>query len=241
MKIAVCDEDEKSRIELAKMIKKKKPDAEIRTFASGKDLLEAGEYFEICFLDVVMKNISGIEVARQFRKQQKEQGKEKSRIVFVTDDRKHMEEAFEVNAYHYLLKPVDEEKISSIIEGACQEILASGRTDIKYIVLKCCGVTKKLLMQDILFVESNNKKVIFHTKDRKIETYGKMEETEKMLGQGFYRCHRCYLVNMEKITAYSQDTIQLVNGDQLILARKKYSDFVKKYMNFAEHGGIINC
>lgn len=240
MKIAVCDENEICRIKLAEMIRKKCSDAEIWGFASGEELLEAEEYFEVCFLEVAMKSISGIDVARQIRKLQREQGCEKSLIVFVAEDKRHMEEAFEVNAYHYLLKPVEEKKICSVMEGACQDVSASRRVDRKYIVVKCGTVSKKVLIQDILYVESNNKKVIFHTNGRKIETYGKMDETEKMLGQVFYRCHRCYLANMEKITAYSQDTIQLVNGDRLILARKKYPDFLKKYKNFAERRGFLN-
>ena len=73
------------------------------------------------------------------------------------------------------------------------------------------------------------------------ETKGRnMEELEKELGNAFYRCHRCYLVNMEKICAYSADTIQVVGGDELILAQKKYTDFVKRYMRYAKDGGIVN-
>ena len=73
-----------------------------------------------------------------------------------------------------------------------------------------------------------------------LEVYGKMDELEQMTGSSFYRCHRCYLVNMEKITAYSTDTIRVANGDKLILAQKKYSDFVRQYMKYAKDGGIVN-
>ena len=45
---------------------------------------------------------------------------------------------------------------------------------------------------------------------------------------------------MEKICAYSADTIQVVGGDELILAQKKYTDFVKRYMRYAKDGGIVN-
>ena len=72
------------------------------------------------------------------------------------------------------------------------------------------------------------------------EKYGKMDELENGLGNTFYRCHRCYLVNMEKISAYSADNIQVINGDNLLLARKKYSDFIKIYMRYVKNGGIVN-
>ncbi len=67
-----------------------------------------------------------------------------------------------------------------------------------------------------------------------------MDELEQMTGSGFYRCHRCYLVNMEKIVSYNADTIKIANGDKLILAQKKYNDFIKQYMKYAKDGGIVN-
>ena len=68
----------------------------------------------------------------------------------------------------------------------------------------------------------------------------KWKEFESSLGNSFYRCHRCYLVNMEKISAYSVDNIQVTNGDNLLFARKKYSDFIKNYMRYVKNGGIVN-
>ena len=110
----------------------------------------------------------------------------------------------------------------------------------KYIIVKSTGAQKKLLLRNIYYIESGNKKVIIHTTDGTLEVYGKMEELENRLGSTFYRCHRCYLVNMEKISAYSADNIQVINGDNLLLARKKYSDFIKTYMRYVKNGGIVN-
>ena len=73
-----------------------------------------------------------------------------------------------------------------------------------------------------------------------LDSYGKMNELEQMTGNGFYRCHRCYLVNMEQIVSYNTDTIKVVNGDKLILAQKKYNDFIRQYMKYAKDGGIVN-
>ena len=96
------------------------------------------------------------------------------------------------------------------------------------------------MLKDIYYIESANKKVIAHTSAGVLISYGKMEDFEKLTGGGFYRCHRCYLVNMEHITSYNVSTIQVANGDKLILAQKKYSDFVKQYMIYAKNGGIVN-
>ena len=99
---------------------------------------------------------------------------------------------------------------------------------------------KKVLLKDIYYIESSNKKVVFHTKDGKIDTYGRMDDWDVELGDSFYRCHRGYLVNLDKFTAYNVDTIDVINGDSLILAQKKYSDFIKAYMRYAKDGGIVN-
>ena len=151
-----------------------------------------------------------------------------------------MEAAFDVNAFHYLVKPIDEGKFSEVFSRAWKEMSVSSEQAKKYIIVKSTGAQKKLLLRNIYYIESGNKKVIIHTTDGTLEVYGKMEELENRLGSTFYRCHRCYLVNMEKISAYSADNIQVINGDNLLLARKKYSDFIKTYMRYVKNGGIVN-
>lgn len=102
--------------------------------------------------------------------------------------------------------------------------------------------TKKLMLDyaDILYIESRAKKVEIHTVDEKesIEIYATMEELEGQLGEGFYRCHRAYIVNMAHITEYSRDTITLTNGDQVYSAKKKYRKFEKAYKCYLENGGV---
>lgn len=100
----------------------------------------------------------------------------------------------------------------------------------QFIILKHSGIQTRVPLKDIYYIESNNKKVIVHTKTKNIEVYGKMGDFENELSGIFYRCHRCFLVNMEKITSYSVDSIQVVNGETVILARKKYSEFIENYM-----------
>ena len=93
-----------------------------------------------------------------------------------------MEEAFDVNAFHYLLKPVSEDRFAQVLDRAWKEQSA--------------------------YIESANKKVLVHTSGGVTEGYGKMERLEAELDGYFYRCHRCCLVNMEKISAYSTDIIR---------------------------------
>ena len=240
MKIAVCDDDKATREHIISLIKEQLQDAEIVTFGSGEEMLKAQEDFDISFLDVEMKELSGMDVAKQIRQEQEEKGSTRSIIIFVTGYEKYMNDAFDVSAFHYLLKPVNEEKFCTVFERALKELSVTEERTKLYILVRNSGVQQKVYIKDIYYIESANKKVIIHTSEGILESYGKMEELERMTGGGFYRCHRCYLVNMENIVSYNADTITVVNGDKLILAQKKYNDFIRQYMRYAKDGGVVN-
>lgn len=240
MKIAICDDDRTTREHIASLIREKELGLEIVLFKTGEDMIKSQENFVICFLDIKMNKISGIDVAKYIRDEQEGRGRKKSIIIFVTGYKEYMEEAFDVNAFHYLLKPINEKKFYTVFERALKDISMKTKQEKLSVIIKYKGMQKKIYLKDIYYIESNNKKVIFHTKEGNLDTYGKMEDWEGKLGNTFYRCHRGYLVNLEKITAYNIDTVDVINGDSLILARKKYSDFIKAYMRYAKDGGIVN-
>lgn len=239
MRIAVCDDDRAIREELFRLIQKQVSDVDIMGYPSGEEMISAKGNFDICFLDIEMGKMSGMDLARRIREQE-ERVRQRSIIIFVTGYREYMEEAFDVNAFHYLVKPIDEERFAEVFSRAWKEASVFYEQAKKYIIVKSSGAQQKLFLKNIYYIESGNKKVIIHTTDRTLEVYGKMDELENRLGGTFYRCHRCYLVNMEKISAYSANNIQVTNGDNLLLARKKYSDFIKTYMRYVKNGGIVN-
>ena len=240
MKIAVCDDDMATREHIVTLIKELIRDTTVVTFASGEEMLKAKEDFDISFLDVKMKELSGMDVAKHIRQEQEQNGSKKSIIIFVSGYEKYMNDAFDVLAFHYLLKPIDEEKFRTVFGRALKELSVAEERTKRYILVKSSGVQQKVYVKDVYYIESANKKVIIHTGAGILESYGKMEKLEQMTGNGFYRCHRCYLVNMEKIVSYNADTIKVVNGDKLILAQKKYNDFIRHYMKYAKNGGIVN-
>lgn len=102
--------------------------------------------------------------------------------------------------------------------------------------------TKKLMLDqdEILYIESRAKKVEIHTvgDPECIEIYATMDELGGQLGNSFYRCHRAYFVNMAHITEYGKDSVTLINGDQVYVAKKKYSEFVRAYKCYLQGGGV---
>ena len=238
MKIAICDDNLKICAEISSLIRSQISDAEIFIFYSKNDLLQAEENFSIFFLDI--KAVDGIEIAKIIRRRQEIFCTPKSILIFVTGYENFMSDAFDVHAFHYLLKPIDTEKFSKILSQAVTEIKNFETQAEKFLLIKIGGAAKKIFLRDIFFAESNDKKIILHTVEGFFEIYGKMSALEIVLDENFYRCHRCYLVNFAKISAYNSKSITLSNGEKILLSTKKYNDFVKKFLHYAKKGGVIN-
>lgn len=158
MKIAVCDDDRTTREQIASLIREQEPDAEVVTFETGEEMIKSQENFAVSFLDVEMKEISGIDVAKHIREEQEKRGRDKSIIIFVTGYREYMEDAFDVNAFHYLVKPVDEKKFHNVFNRALKEVSAKHKLKKLSVIIKYNGMQKKVLLKDIYYIESSNKK-----------------------------------------------------------------------------------
>ena len=148
--VAVCEPNENLRGEMAAMIAKEKPEARIRVFASGDELLRSEEDFAIYFLDI--QGADGLEAARELRA--RERGGAGASIVFVTGYRDYMEEAFDVHAFQYLVKPVDGKKFAEVLCAAWAETEATRRREGRHILLKLDGLMRKVALRDILYLAS---------------------------------------------------------------------------------------
>ena len=110
MKIAVCD-DEKSMLEqMEENLKEFETLFQIDCYSSGEALLDSGIYYDLIFLDIDMKGISGIDTARMLRKRDK-----RVKIVYVTAYEDFRDYAFSVHAFGYLVKPVKRESVHETV------------------------------------------------------------------------------------------------------------------------------
>ena len=233
--IAVCDDEKIIVRQIGDMIKDILPNCNISQYLSGGDLLESYVKFDIIFLDIQMENMSGIETAKELRNRG-----EDTIIIFITGVKEYVFQAFDVAAFHYLVKPVRKEKLKEVTGRAIEKINKNKGEEIHRLFIKTRDKSISLNINDILFMESETRKIVVHTKREIIRFYGVMSKVEEKVGSGFYRCHRGYLVNMEYISEYDSENIYLMNGDKVYLAREKYQDFVKHYMRFLRNGGIFH-
>lgn len=149
----------------------------------------------------------------------------------MTGVKEQVFQAFDVGAFHYLVKPVEEERLKEVLNRAIQEVHKRQSTP-KFLLVKTGGAHRRIPVEDILYVENNGRKVVVHTRTEKLEYYERMNHLEEVLGEGFYRCHRGYLVALGTISGYDNTSITVSNGDKIYLAKQKYSEFVKLYCRF---------
>lgn len=239
MNIAVCDDEKVIGEQIRNMIKKINPEFTVEAYVSGEELLASGKSFDMALLDIQMEGMNGIDTARRLREQ-----REDTLIVFITGSREYVFDAFDVSAFNYLLKPIEEKKFTRVLECAAEEVkkrrkLQEHERRSLFVKTKRRGIT--LNIDKIMYIESRSKKVEIHTTDREIELYSTMNEMEAQLGEEFYRCHRSYIVNMAYIAEYSSDSIILRNGETVYMAKDKYSEFVKAYMRYLRDEVIVNA
>lgn len=236
MQLAICDDEEITRRSLEERVRKLFPEIDVHTFSSAETLLKSNMCFAIYLLDIEMDGISGMELAVKLRQIPHPFS---PIIIFITGFSDHMADAFDVQAYHYLLKPIDEKKFSEVINRAVQEAKNLINQTDDFLIIKADNIMRKVAYDDIIYIESSNKQSIFHTTDGKIKSYTPMNELEETLAGRFFRCHRGYLVNLAHVLTYEVGNITVTGGDDLLLSRLKYQDFVKAFMNYARLGGIV--
>ena len=235
MQIAICDDEKNIRELLKSKIEKQYSDANIIFFSSGEELLLTDQHIDILFLDIQMNGKNGMETARELRKKNK-----KMILIFVTAIEEYVFQAFDVSAFHYIVKPIDDVKFVDILCKAVDEWKLQ-RSEVKeiessYVMINNGGVHIKVKIEDIVYAEVFNRKVVLHKLDEKIEYYGKISELEALAGDSFFRPHRAYLINFKYVEKYDATTIYLEKGTAL-MAKQNYPEFVKKYMKYNQRRG----
>ncbi len=234
MQIAICDDEKKIQELLADKIQKLYPEAEVSLFDSGEKLLLSEKDPDILLLDIGMPGKNGMETAKEFRRSHK-----KTILIFITAFTEYVFQAFDVGAFHYLVKPFTDEKLSEVLQSAIKQY--EGRECFQEInsppfMILSGGEHIMVKPEEIIYAEVFNRKILLHTISSDMEYYGRMKELEKQVGENFYRSHRAYLVNFDFIRKYDSKTIYLEKG-QALMAKKSYHQFVKCYHRYHQKRG----
>lgn len=236
MQIAICDDEKNIRELIGGKIGELYPEAELSYFQSGEELLLDNKNMDILFLDIKMSGKNGMEIAREIRKKDKQ-----LIIIFVTAVEEYVYQAFDVGAFHYLVKPFGDKKFAEVLSRAVEECqtqkMKNAEAEANYVMINNNGFHTKVMLDDIVYAEVFNRKVVIHKIDGEIEYYGKMSDLENMAGDSFFRPHRAYLINFKYVEKYDATTIYLEKGTAL-MAKQNYPEFVKAYMKYNQRKGL---
>ena len=237
IKIAICDDEANIRAYLSSLIQAQDCPCEIAEYASAGDCLADNREIDLLFLDIELttdrSGLDGMALARKIR--ERAAGTQPV-IIFVTGYERYVFDAFDVGAFQYLLKPVDEEKFAQVFSRAVAQIGTAKEKPGRVLTLQSANTSRTVPLDSIYYIESSNHKVELHLKDGEFACYAKIGDLELELQDQFFRIHKGYLVNLSYVAGYSKRSVTLTNGERLLLSKYKYQDFVKAYLHFLKKG-----
>lgn len=218
LKIAICDDEPVQRDYLKSLAnrwaERNRIPVSIALYIHAEAFLFAYEDrkdFDILLLDIQMKEMNGVTLAEQIRRED-----EAVQIIFITAFADYMPFGYEVSALHYLLKPVKEEKLFAVLDKAFR--LRKAR---EAPLLFTTGEGQlKLLPSEIYYVEAFAHNCSIALKDREVLTAVAIGEMQERLGPAFIRCHRSYLVHLKHLATLMKNRALLDNGAGVPVSRR---------------------
>ncbi|MCI9395092.1 MAG: response regulator transcription factor [Oscillospiraceae bacterium] len=237
IKIAICDDEANVRAYLSSLIEAQSCPCEVVEYTSAGDCLADHREFDLLVLDIELSpdrsGLDGMALARKIR--ECTTGTQPV-IIFVTGYERYVFDAFDVGAFQYLLKPVDEEKFAQVFSRAVAQIGTAREKPGRVLTLQSANTSRTVPLDSIYYIESSNHKVELHLRNGEFACYAKIGDLELELHDQFFRIHKGYLVNLSYVAGYSKRSVTLTNGERLFLSKYKYQDFVKAYLHFLKKG-----
>lgn len=218
MRVGICAGAEEERERLAELVRahffRCGAPLELRVFSDGEELLCRWQdsCLDCVFVDLDMAGLPGMETARRLRKLDR-----RCAIIFTAGTAQYAIDSYEVRAADYLLKPVKEEEVDQALDW-CRETLPAPRRELE---ITCAWERRTLPVDQIHFIEVYGQACLIHTDGVPVRTNQRLNVLEKALGdEGFLRCHRSYLVNMEYILCPQGQDFLLMDHSRVPIATK---------------------
>ena len=230
IKIAICDDFSNDAELLERYCKscELSDSVKVYIFSNGFDLIKSYEKnkYDIIFLDVEMPNIDGINIGMKIRNIDKQ-----TIIVFATSYPQYAIDAYECEAFHYILKPFSQDKIFTTLKRAVDKLGIIH----KYHKIKIKNKTIQIPISDIYYIEYCRKHINYHLQNNVIVTTGKFSDVINELQKyGFYQVHQGFAVNLQKIKDIDKFTIILVNLEKVPISVRKKSEVLLAYAKYVE-------
>lgn len=224
--VALCD-DEQIFIETQKKIccealEQLELEYQITVFDSSEDFLhtfwEKGKRYELILLDIIMDGVNGMELARKIRETDS-----KATIIFITSSYDYALEGYDVQALHYLVKPVEREALKKLIISDCH-----ARFQTPFFILDSGNGKRKVALRDIICMEIVRRQVEVTLVEGRAYYSGKLSDLLAQLPkERFVRCHQAFALNVQNIRELTRQDAITINGKKIPVSRT-YVKEVKK-------------
>lgn len=230
IRVAVVDDDPVSSQRITGYLERYSQEQgesfESMVFTSGQDFIDRySPMYDILLLDIQMKPIDGIEVARQVRRKD-----QSVVIVFITSAPQYAISGYEVGALSYLLKPLPWFAFSQELKRSIAQV--RGRIE-KSIIVGEAGKSARVVMKDIVYVESVRHTSVMHTLSDVFTLNTSLKDIQGRLDdQGFFRSNSCYLVNMAHVVGIEDQESIMSTGERLRISRPRKKAFLQALASY---------
>lgn len=218
LSIAICDPNKIHRQTLADALTKllfDAADCHFFFFPDGEKLMAAAKDapgFQLLFLEIHLPGISGLEVAGQFRNIAPD-----TDIIFLTAAAEYVTAGYRYHAFDFLIKPVPMARLQEVVERYLEE---RTRRPADFLRISIQRSSVQLPLHQILYLESQRRKIIAHMWEGTREFYERLDHLEQLLdNSGFLRCHQSYLLNSDYIRRLNSTSVLLADQTELPVSR----------------------
>ncbi len=237
MKIAICDDNKQELLLITGLVNEfsdcnsAENKIEIKSFTSSIELLsqlENGRNFDVFILDIIMPILNGIQLAAEIRNKD-----QVGKIIFLTSSSEFAVDSYSVDAFNYLIKPIQKDKLFTILEKACLDISSDLQ---QYIVVKTQNGLSKVFLHELLYVEVIRRTIYLYLKSGIVlKSTSTISQIEAILLQDirFIKPHRSYIVNLNYIKNLSQDGITTTSDLLIPISRNAFKEVKQAYINYS--------
>ena len=228
--IAICDDETAQAENLRKIVMRwiagSGHSAEISLYNSAESFLfDKGDHpiCDILLLDIQMGGITGVELAKRLR----DIGMP-TQIIFITAFADYITEGYDVDAVHYLMKPVQETKLGEALNKAAIRL---SKTEPS-LLLPMDGEMTRIQLSNILYIECFAHYQEIHAVYGQYKVKMPIYALEKLLDESFIRCHRSYMAGLKHIVKITKTDVILDNNQAIPLSRRLYEDVNKAFIRY---------
>ena len=228
-KIGICDDRQEDIQYTCEIVKKwislSKHTATLKTFPSAEAFLfqyESDKDYDILLLDIEMGKMNGVDLAKKIRAENRE-----LQIVFITGYNDYIADGYEVEALHYILKPIQEEKLIAVLDRACEK----RRKAEDALFLKQPDGMLRIPLYTIRYLEVRGNYVTIHA-DTEVSVKSTLSAMEQKLDEAFFKAGRSFLVNLHYIRKITKKEILLEDGSRIPLSRGVYEPLNQAFIRY---------